>query len=221
MLEDTVRETRVTIDDSQIPGELRRFIVECTTAAMISVGKDLVWSEPPLRHVSFRFSAPGTAERYEQFYGAKPSFNSSANVLALDRARLELPLPQANEHVLRLAEEHCRKLLEMGRSRTGLASRVRVRLEARMKRMPDMEEVADALHLTVRTLRRRLGKRPPRLRSCATRCEWPWLRRCLPDRVFRWSRSRSVWAMPTRRASSAPSSAAGVALLAAFDRKCL
>ena len=156
MLEDTVRETRVTIDDLQIPGELRRFIVECTTAAMISVAKDLVRSEPPLLHVSFRFSAPGTVEHHERFYGAKLSFNSSANVLALDRARLELPLPQANEHVLRLAEEHCRKLLEIGRSRTGLTSRVRDRLEARMMQMPDMEEVANGLHLTVRTLRRRL-----------------------------------------------------------------
>jgi AraC-like DNA-binding protein len=156
MLEDTVRETRVTIDDSQIPGELRRFIVECTTAAMISVAKDLVWSEPPLLHVSFRFSAPGTVEHYERFYGVKPSFNSSANVLALDRTRLERPLAQANEHVLRLAEEHCRKLLEIGRSRTGLASRVRDRLEAHITPMPGMEEIANGLHLTARTLRRRL-----------------------------------------------------------------
>jgi AraC-like DNA-binding protein len=156
LLEDTVRETRVTIDDSQIPEVLRRFIVECTSAAMISVAKDLVWSEPPLVHLSFRFSAPGYVEHYERFYGVKPSFNSGANVLALDRARLERPLPQANEHVLRLAEEHCRKLLETGRLRTGLASRVRHRLEARITQMPDMEEVANDLHLTRRTLRRRL-----------------------------------------------------------------
>jgi AraC-like DNA-binding protein len=156
LLEDTVRETRVTIDDSHIPEGLRRFIVECTTAAMISVGKDLVWSEPPLLRVSFRFPAPGYAQHYERFYGVKPSFNCAANVLALDRARLERPLPQANEHVLRLAEEHCRKLLETGRLRTGLTSRVRDRLEARLRQMPDMEEVANDLHMTPRTLRRRL-----------------------------------------------------------------
>jgi|LNAP01.1.fsa_nt_gb AraC-like DNA-binding protein len=156
MLEDTVRETRVTIDDSQIPGELRRFIVECTTAAMISVAKDLVWFEAPLLHVSLRFSAHGSVEHYERFYGVRPSFNSSANVLALDRSRLERPLAQANEHVLRLAEDHCRKLLEIGRSPTGLASRVRDRLEACMTPMPGMEDVANGLHLTARTLRRRL-----------------------------------------------------------------
>jgi hypothetical protein len=42
LAEDTVRETRATIDDSEIPDELRRFIVECISAVMISVGNDLV-----------------------------------------------------------------------------------------------------------------------------------------------------------------------------------
>ncbi|MBV8187340.1 MAG: AraC family transcriptional regulator [Alphaproteobacteria bacterium] len=156
LLEDTVRETRVTIDVSQIPDELRRFIVECTTAAMISVGRDLVWSEPPLVHVSFRFPAPPYVEHYERFYGVTPSFNPCANVLVLDRARLEHPLPQANEHALRLAEEYCRKLLERGRTRIGMAAKVRDRLEALIAHMPDMDEVANDLHLTPRTLRRRL-----------------------------------------------------------------
>jgi hypothetical protein len=109
--------------------------------------------------VSFRFSAPGTVEHYERFYGAKPSFNPSANVLALERARLERPLPQASEHVLRLAEEHCRKLLEMGRPRAGLASRVRDRVEARMMQMPDMDEEANALSPEGTHARRRLREK--------------------------------------------------------------
>jgi hypothetical protein len=156
LTEDTVRETRVTVDDSQVPEELRRFIVECISAVMISLGKDLVWSELPLLQLSFRFPAQGDVERYERFFGVKPSFNSSANVLGFDRAHLERPLPQANEHVLRLAEDYCRKLLQKGRSRTGLASRVRDRLEGRIAKLPDMEAVANDLHMTPRTLRRRL-----------------------------------------------------------------
>jgi hypothetical protein len=129
-------------------------------------------------------------------------------------------LPQASEHVLRLAEEHCRKLLEMGRPRAGLASRVRDRVEARMMQMPDMDEEANALspegthaapsasgkgHFVCAVARRGangLGRGG-----------------CLPDRVFRWSRSRRVWAIPTRRASAMPLNAAAVALLAVFDRE--
>jgi AraC-like DNA-binding protein len=106
--------------------------------------------------LSFRFPAPRYVDRYEGFFGVKPSFSASANVVGFDRLRLERPLPQANEHVLQLAEDHCRKLLERGRLRTGIASRVRERLEARITEMPGMEEIASDLHMTPRTLRRRL-----------------------------------------------------------------
>jgi AraC-like DNA-binding protein len=156
LVEDTIREIRVTIDDSQIPDELRRFVVECSSAAMISVGKDLVWSEPPLLHLGFRFPAPSYVEHYERFYGVRPAFKMPANVLVFDRAPLDRPLPQANEHSLRLSEDYCRTLLDRGRSQTGLAPKVRARLEARIEQMPDMNEVASDLRLTPRTLRRRL-----------------------------------------------------------------
>ena len=155
-VEDTVREVRVTIDDGQIPGELRRFIVECTSAVMLTVGTDLVTSNPPLLQVSLRYPPPHDLEPYERFYGVRPAFRSPSNLLVLDRARLERPMPLANEHALRLSEQECQRLVQAGRTRTGLAAKVRDLLEARMERMPGMEEVASSLHLTPRTLRRRL-----------------------------------------------------------------
>jgi len=156
LIEDTANEARVTVDDSEIPEELRRFLVERATAVMISVGKDLLPSGSLFTRLSFRFPAPSYIERYEKFYGVRPVFNASANVASLDRALIESPLPQANAHALRRSEELCRKLLDSRRLRTGLSSKVRDRLMARIARTPDMGEVASDLHLTTRTLRRRL-----------------------------------------------------------------
>jgi AraC-like DNA-binding protein len=152
------REVQVTIDDSIMPSELRRFIVECTSAVMLTVGRDLANSNPPVLTVRLRYPAPSDVAPYRQFYGVRPVFRSSANLLVLERERLEHPLPLANAHVLRLSEQVCHKLLAAGQGRTPFIAKVRDRLERRIERMPDMDEVAEELHLTPRTLRRRLAK---------------------------------------------------------------
>jgi AraC-like DNA-binding protein len=158
LVEDTVREVRVRIDESAVPDDLRRFVVECTTAVMLSVGRDLLPSGVPLVQVTLRYPLSSDATAYARFYGMSPVFRSSANLLVFDRERLERPLALANEHVLSLAEKECQRLLQAGRTRSGTAAKVRDRLEARPGRMPDMDAVAKELHLTARTLRRRLGE---------------------------------------------------------------
>jgi AraC-like DNA-binding protein len=156
LVEDTRREVRVTIDDSAIPDDLQRFVVECTSAVMLSVGRDLLPAGAPLVQVALRYPPPLNAASYERFYGMKPVFRSPTNLLVLDRKRLDRPLPLANAHALSLSENECRRLLERGRRRSAVAARVRDRLETRLQRLPGMDEVADELHLTARTLRRRL-----------------------------------------------------------------
>jgi AraC-like DNA-binding protein len=155
-VEDTVREVRITIDDSSIPQELRRFIAECTTAVMLSVGRDLVASDPPLVQVALRYPPPTDTGPYERVYGMAPVFRSPGNLLVFDRERLERRLPLANQHALRLSQKECERLLAAGRVRRTMAGKVRDRLEVRLERLPDMDEVAGELHLTARTLRRRL-----------------------------------------------------------------
>jgi AraC-like DNA-binding protein len=70
---------------------------------------------------------------------------------------LDLPLPQANEHTTAIAREQCRQLLASRYARTGVAGRVRDQLVARLAAPPDLEAVAAALHMSERTLRRRLS----------------------------------------------------------------
>jgi len=70
---------------------------------------------------------------------------------------LDLPLPQANEHTTAIAREQCRQLLASRHARTGVAGQVRDYLLARTAAPPDAEQVAAALHMSERTLRRRLA----------------------------------------------------------------
>lgn len=88
--------------------------------------------------------------------GLCPAFGQADNRVVFERHFLDLPLPGANLEVARACEEQCRALLARRQVRGGLAGRIRDRLLRTPGHLPDMQTLAMELHLTVRTLRRRL-----------------------------------------------------------------
>ena len=90
--------------------------------------------------------------------GVEPAFARPENVMMFDPGALDTALPQANEHTAAIAQELCRQLLERRTARTGLAGQVRDQLIARPAAPPDIDSVAAALHMSERTLRRRLAE---------------------------------------------------------------
>lgn len=103
---------------------------------------------------------PPTAhpERYTEIFGVTPTFDAGENAVGIDPAILDLPLPQSNEHTTTVAREQCRQLLARRQARTGLAGQVREQLMARPGAPPSLDQVAAALHMSDRTLRRRLAE---------------------------------------------------------------
>ena len=77
--------------------------------------------------------------------------------MAIDPSVLDLPLPQADEHTTAVAQAQCRELLARRHARAGVAGRVRDQLMARAADPPDLGQVAAALNVSDRTLRRRLA----------------------------------------------------------------
>ncbi len=69
---------------------------------------------------------------------------------------LDLPLSGANTEVTRQCEAQCQALLARRRTRSGLAGQLRNRMVAPPGPLPDMETLAHELHMSLRTLRRRL-----------------------------------------------------------------
>lgn len=155
-LEDDEDSSRVTLDDRDLPPDLRRFLVERDASAFVTLQRDIFGPQPVIRALAFRFSAPANVEAYRAFFGVTPSFNAPRNEVVLDRAPLERRLPQANELAREAAEEQCRRILDSRSPRGGLAGKVRERIAARLSDGPTMREIAEGLHMIPRTLRRRL-----------------------------------------------------------------
>ena len=146
----------VVLDLGDVPADLRRFALERAGAQMVTISRDLFGSPIRPRAVRLAFPRPVHVEMYRTFFGVTPVFGSPRNEVQLARADLERPLTHANPVALKMAEDQCRLLLSARNERSGFAGSVRDRIVRVPGHIPDMDHMAGAMHLTPRTLRRRL-----------------------------------------------------------------
>jgi AraC-like DNA-binding protein len=149
-------EWRMVFDDSGLPEDLRRPIVEAEALAILNMAGELLGARLPLRRIHFSFADPGYDAAYLQFFGQLPRFGQPRNFVALDASCLDLPLPQANAITAQVCENHCEEQVRSRRLREGIAGKVRRLLRADPSRATELE-VAAALRITPRTLQRQLA----------------------------------------------------------------
>lgn len=147
---------QLKLDDSEIPEDVRPFLFERDLGAWANAMREMRPSYLPVVAAEFRFPRPAHAERYAELCGVMPRFGAAENVIAIDPAHIDDPLPQSDSSMARLCLEQCKQLLEKRRVRSGIASRVRDRLLRAPSEMPGIDEVARDLHMAPRSLRRRL-----------------------------------------------------------------
>ncbi len=140
-----------------VPADIRPFLSERVLAGVQTVSKDLFNDGIPLSAILFQHLGGGDTAAYVEAFGVEPTFAAAANELVFDAEFLDLPLPQANEWARQTYEELCRELLTSRHARTGMAGRVRDLLVRDPGELPDQAAVAAALHLSPRTLFRRLN----------------------------------------------------------------
>lgn len=142
--------------DCDNPDDLRAALVERDLGALVTLQRELLEGELPVRSVSLRGPRPAYAAAFEPLFGVTPQWNASDNVVSLDIAWLDASGPFADGFARRLCEEQCRTLLDRWGLRTGVAGLVRARILQRSGEFPNMETVASELGMTSRTLRNRL-----------------------------------------------------------------
>lgn len=94
---------------------------------------------------------------YQPLFGDAVRFGQAANQLRFRRELLQLPVALHNPVTKRLAEAECEAELQAMYRHRGVAGRVRLLLEGiSQEPLPGIEQVADKLHVSARTLRRQL-----------------------------------------------------------------
>lgn len=143
-------------DDLDLPEPVRRFVLLRDASATVGIWRETLGRAVAPRRVALRMPAPPDLAPYEAAFGVRPLFDAPRSVVAFDADLLTLPLPHAAPLTAASCEADCRELIDRRHARSGVSGRVRDVLLRHPQRMPRQEEVAAALHLSVRTLRRHL-----------------------------------------------------------------
>ncbi len=158
-LEDRGDEVAIVVDGDGVPEDVRAYFVEREVAFIFMAG-ELLDVEIPVLGVEMQISA----DRGDELSVITPfdrhpiAFECPRNLVILPRSFLDQPMPQSDSRTASALERQCREalrhLLDAG---WRVTAKVRERLLSDPDRMPSMAEIAAELHITVRTLRRRLA----------------------------------------------------------------
>lgn len=158
---------RLEFDATEVPADVRCFNTERDLGALAAgLGPVLPDLARHLLGMEVALPAPVYAERYVELFGITPVFDAPATTVVFDSAILPLPLPQANRQVAELCARQCAELLQRRKARVGVGGSVRDLL-LRQQRAVNQGEVAAALNLSVRTLRRKLAEEGTTFRELA------------------------------------------------------
>jgi AraC-like DNA-binding protein len=141
--------------------EALRFYQEAISMACYFHIRTLLQKHPARCDIYMSIPEPQHSARYREL--APASVHFSANQMpgmrmTMDAEQLDLPLPMADERALTLAEERCLALLKEVREQSSLKEWVCMVLAEAEDCQPKLDELANILNITARTLDRYLRK---------------------------------------------------------------
>ncbi|HEX7322996.1 MAG TPA: AraC family transcriptional regulator ligand-binding domain-containing protein [Mycobacterium sp.] len=160
VLVDQGRCMKIVIDDSNVPGDLRRFLLERDIAATFANAAAALVFLPTIRSATLALPAPDRIEhrlKYAATLGVQPVWNADETAITFDSETLSRPLPGGlNPRAAHAARRACAEHLARLRRHSGFTSAVRKAIAAASPGA-SQTEIAAALHVSLRTLRRRLA----------------------------------------------------------------
>lgn len=159
--------TRLSFDSSRIPAPVRRLLLERDLTAVNTSFHDLTGRKIPLLGLSLPFSRDHTHELLVEEFGVEPVYDANVSTALFPDELLDSPLPQADPDIFREAEADCQALLRRRQSGSSVADQVRVRAWSAELGLLTVDQVAQALLTTPRTLRRRLAEEGTTYRALA------------------------------------------------------
>jgi AraC-like DNA-binding protein len=110
----------------------------------------------PLRSIHLAHDGHGRQQDYRNYFGCDVHFSRYPSKLLFGADLLDRPLPQGDRETSRYFRQQCQVLIGKLKSQSHFADDVRMILLARPGEFPTIDEVAQRLNMSTRTLRRRL-----------------------------------------------------------------
>ncbi len=152
-------EARFGFVHPHVSGDVARFEAEMLLTYVLSrIGLHFIGRQARLFEARFAHSEPPWADTYRRIYDCRVTFGAARNELVFDPEFLDITQLHSDAWVCELLKERAELLLRERRSDDRLRTRVKDVLKYQLPRgQSQAEDVARAIGLTPRTLRRRLS----------------------------------------------------------------
>ena len=147
----------IGMDPQPIPRHLRPLLLERDMATGLNLLNELGLAGIRVAALEFQGPPPEYAARMESLCGFAPRFHCPHNALLVRREDADRPLPMYDPHLVRMLDDQCRAQLQR-RQLSGVAGQVRQQLLGAAGLVASLEDVASALAMSSRSLRRKLDQ---------------------------------------------------------------
>ncbi|MES9904416.1 MAG: AraC family transcriptional regulator [Sedimenticola sp.] len=144
-------ENILQLDDRVVP-----FALELWFSSALQWIRDIMHSPFELVEMRFTYEELPYAEEYRKTFGCPVRFNCEYNEMRFDVAFMDQPTARGNPLTEQVFRELCDQLMLDLHAKTGIVKDVHSILTTQGN-FPDIVTVADQLHMTTRTLRRKLA----------------------------------------------------------------
>ena len=125
-------------------------------AAVIDFGA-IMGRRFPVQAVHLAHDGHGRQQEYRDYFGCAVRFSCYPSKLIFSASILDEPLPLGDRETSRQFRQQCQMLIAKLKSQSHFTDDVRMILLARPGEFPTIDQVAERLHMSTRTLRRRLN----------------------------------------------------------------
>ena len=136
--------------------DVRVFVCEREFAAVQRMLQDLLGRPLSPEKVTIAYPRPPHHEHYVAALGCPVVFGAVGHAMTFDAAYLDISLPLANPLARKACERACQDALARMRASGSISQWVAQEIVFRRGGIPDLATIAKRLHLSERTLRRRL-----------------------------------------------------------------
>jgi len=139
------------------PGRLQQFELEEAAAQLLSV-RDLLEEPKKFKFLkaAFSFPEPAHSALFEETFQCTVVFDQQESELFFSTDILDYPFSTANDVAQEVCRQQCDKFLRMLEGEGGLTEKIRTAIINSPGEVPSLTDLADSLHISLRTLRRKL-----------------------------------------------------------------
>ncbi len=142
---------------NEISPETARQSVDISFSGSIHIAQLLTGKQPRVKKVMYRYKKVADTTEYERILKCKPLFNQECNCIVFQLSDLLRPVHTYNKELHQIFRQLLLTTLRQQEAGELFSNKVRQAiLDHSELRFPQLEEIAAALHLTPRTLQRKL-----------------------------------------------------------------